>query len=413
MGSSRKFYEGGNYMTSNECLTPAAGFWNVTRRFFTQAVAAGLLLGVMTVPAVFAQNWVLAPLYGSSAGVIGQLAMTTLKTNMVVTAVSTTTNNLEVIAWNDTGTKLARTGSATGDVIFPLWGVAITALDSGRVVTAAANWNTSDLELTVWKVSLTGAVSRQGKIATGGLVTGVSIATLDSGRVVTAVQNSKGNLTLKVWKITSAGVITSEGGFTVNTPATSIALVGLNASQMVTAFRNGKGNLELISWSIDGSGNLTRQGTATGGAVAKVSIAYWGPNIVTAVETEKAELGFETWSIDASGGMGSVFSTTAGSAYGVVALCMFPTQPHTPLPFTAVENSSYGLSLAAWYVVPNSGGYITELASYNGGAYVGAQLAVASEGPGRPYFVVTAVKNKSSNLVLRAWQLYQTTTTPE
>jgi hypothetical protein len=306
------------------------------------------------------------------------------------------------------GTNLTRTGSATGDEILPLWGVAITTLDSSRVVTAAANWNTSDLELTIWKVSSTGSVSKQGKIATGGLVTGVSIATLDSGRVVTAVQNSKGNLTLRVWKITSAGVITQGSGFTVNAPASEIAIMGLNASQMVTAFRNGKGNLQLISWSISGSSAITRQGTATGGAVARVSIAYWAPNIVTAVGTEKAGLAIQTWSIDATGDMGALNSTGGGSAYGV-ALCMFPTQPDTPLPFTAVENTSYKLTLDVWYTIPESNGEIGELADYNGNSYVGSQLAVASEGPGRPYFAVTAIKNKSSNLVLKVWQMYQPT----
>lgn len=394
-------------MTFNPRNTRSTSFWNLLRRLAMGAIATWIFLGLAALPAA-AQNWALAPVYGASAGVIGQLAMTTLRTNVVVTAVTNTSNDLEVIAWNDTGTKLARTGSAVSDEVFPLWGVAITALDANRVVTAAANWNTSDLELTIWKVSSTGTVSKQGKVATGGLVTGVSIATLDSGRVVTAVQNSKGNLTLRVWKITSAGVITSEGGFTVNTPASSIAIVGLNASQMVTAFRNGKGNLELIAWSINGSGNVTRQGTATEGAVAKVTVVYWAPSIITAVETEKAGLAIETWSIDASGNLATLTGSSGGTALGV-ALCTFPTQPNTPLPFTAVENSSDDLSLDVWYTIPDSGGVIGELAYYNGNSYVGPQLAVASEGPGRPYFVVTAIKNKSSNLVLKVWQLYQPT----
>ena len=287
-------------------------------------------------------------------------------------------------------------------------GVAVTALDSSRVVTAAANWNTSDLELTIWKVSSTGAVSKQGKVATGGLVTGVSIATLDSGRVVTAVQNSKGDLTLRVWKISSTGVITEGDSFTVNTPASQIAIMDLNASQIVTAFRNSKDNLEMISWSIDGSGAITRQGTVNGGSATRVSVAYWTPNIVTAVETSKAEMSIQTWSIDASGNMAELYTTDGGSALGL-ALCMFPTQPNTPLPFTAVENSADDLSLGVWYTIPESGGDIGELADYNGTAYVSAQIAAASEGPGRPYFAVTAVKNKSSNLVLKVWQLYQPT----
>ena len=376
------------------------------RRFAVQ-VFAGFLLS-LALPAL-AQNWALTPVYGASAGVIGQLAMTTLKTNVVVTAVTNTSNDLEVIAWNDTGTKLERTGSAVGDEVFPLWGVAITTLDSGRVVTAAANWNTSDLELTIWKISATGSVSKQGKVATGGLVTGVSIATLDSGRVVTAVQNSKGNLTLRVWKITSAGVITQGGAWTVNAPASEIAIMGLNASQMVTAFRNSKEDLEMISWSINGSSTITREGTVNGGAAAKVSVAYWAPNIVTAVETDKAELAIQTWSIDASGDMAALNSAAGSTAFGV-ALCMVPTQPDTPLPFTAVETSADKLTLDVWYTVPDSDGEIGDLTYYNGNSYVAPTLAIASEGPGRPYFVVTAIKNKSSNLVMKVWQLYQPTT---
>jgi hypothetical protein len=394
-------------MKSNLRKAVSSSLLNVALRL--AIVATGFLLAAVAVPAALAQEWVLTSPYGSSGGVVGQIAMTTLKTNVVVTAVTNSSNNLEVIAWNDTGTKLERTGGATGDEVFPLWGVAITALDSSRVVTAAANWTTSDLELTVWKISSTGGVSRQGKIFTGGVATGVSIATLDSGRVVTAVQNSKGDLFLRVWKITAAGVISKEGSFTAGA-ASEIAIADLNASQMVTAFRNGKENLQLISWSIDGSGNITRQGTIVGGAVAKVAVAYWAPNIVTAVETEKTNLAIETWSIDASGAMAEAGYVNGGSAYGV-ALCTFPTQPDTPLPFTAVENGANKdkLTLDVWYTPPEEGEEITYLASYNGNSYVGPQLAVASEGPGRPYFVVTAVKNTSSNLVLKVWQLYETT----
>ena len=400
-------------MKSNPRKALSPGFLKLSADFLNMPlrlaiIAAGFLLATAAVPAVLAQEWVLTSPYGSSGGVVSQIAMTTLKTNVVVTAVTNSANKLEVIAWNDTGTKLERTGVATGDEVFPLWGVAITALDSGRVVTAAANWTTSDLELTVWKISSTGGVSRQGEIFTGGLVTGVSIATLDSGRVVTAVQDSKGDLFLRAWKITSAGVISKEGSYTAGA-ATEIAIADLNASQMVTAFRNGKENLELISWSIDGSGNITRQSSIIGGAVAKVAVAYWAPNIVTAVETEKTNLAIETWSIDASGDMAEAGYTNGGSAYGV-ALCTFPTQPDTPLPFTAVENSADKLTLDAWYTPPEEAPEITDLASYYGKSYVGPQLAVASEGPGRPYFVVTAVKNTTSNLVLKVWQLYEPTT---
>jgi hypothetical protein len=142
--------------------------------------------------------------------------------------------------------------------------------------------------------------------------------------------------------------------------------------------------------------------------VAKVTVAYWAPSIITAVETEKAELAIETWSIDASGNLATLTGSSGGTALGV-ALCTFPTQPNTPLPFTAVENSADDLSLDVWNTIPNSGGTIGELANYNGNSYVGPQLAVASEGPGRPYFVVTAIKNMSSNLVLKVWQLYQPT----
>jgi hypothetical protein len=124
------------------------------------------------------------------------------------------------------------------------------------------------------------------------------------------------------------------------------------------------------------------------------------------VETSKGEMAIQTWSIDASGNMAALNSTDGGSAFGM-ALCMFPTQPNTPLPFTAAETSADDLSLGVWYTIPESSGEIGELAGYNGTAYVSSQPAVASEGPGRPYFVVTAVKNKSSNLVMKVWQLYQ------
>jgi hypothetical protein len=394
-------------MTANSSKTTAVRFWNNLRRFGGRAAAGLFLLSAASAPAALGQTWELTQVYGNSAGLIGQLAMTTLKSNVVVTAVTNSTNNLEVIAWNDTGTKLARTGSATGDEVFPLWGVAITALDSSRVVTAAANWNTSDLELTVWKISPSGSVAQQGKIGTGGVVTEVSIAMLDSGRVVTAVQNSEGGLTLRVWEISSTGVITAENTYSVSS-ASEMAVMALNPSQVVTAYRNGKENLELIAFSIDGSNKITRQGTVTSGAVAKISMGYWPPNIVTAVETEKAGLDLQTWSVDASGDIASVLSASGGSAFAV-SLAMVPTAPDTPLPFTLVETSKDDLSLVAWYMNPEYEGDIGEMAYYNGGSYIGPQLAIASEGPGRPYFVVTAVKNTSSDLEMKVWQLYQPT----
>src|SRR5580698_2044993 len=164
-------------MRSNEASHLIVKFRADLRRL----AAAGIFLGIIAAPVACAQNWQLTSPYGSSAGVTGQVAITTLKTGTVVTATSTSANNLEIIAWNDTGTSLVHTGSATGDEIFPLWGVGITTLDSGRVVTADVNWTTGKLEVQVWKVSATGAVSKQGATATGGVVTQVSIAALDSG----------------------------------------------------------------------------------------------------------------------------------------------------------------------------------------------------------------------------------------
>jgi hypothetical protein len=393
-------------MSWNQVEMLANLMWRRPSRARQIVIIPAILLALITATKLQAQDWVLSSIYSNSAGEVGQIAMTTLKTGWVVTAVSTSTNNLEVISWNDTGTALARTGSATGDVIFPLFGLAITTLDSGRVVTAAVSPATGDMELAVWKISSTGTVSKQSSVL-GGVVSEVSVATLDSGRVVTAMQNSSGDLKVRVWKISSTGAFTTEGAYTAGA-ASQIAIVGVNASQVVTAFRNGSEDLELIAWSIDGSGNVTRQGEAKGGPVAKVAISYWAPSIVTAVETEKVALGFNTWSLDTSGNITKTYSTTGGEAFGV-ALCVFPTQPGQTLPFTLVENSSDDLSVAVWDYAPDEENIIYELASYNGTSYVAPQLAAASEGPGRPYFIVTAVRNTSSDLRMKVWQLYQPT----
>jgi hypothetical protein len=392
-------------MSANRTKALAPQFWRQVNALWKSSIGTVVFLSLLTVSA--SAQWVLSPLYQNTAGTVDQIAMTTLKTGWVVTAVSNSTTNLEVIAWNDTGTALKRTGSATGDKILALWGVAVTTLDSSRVVTAAVSFTTGHMELTVWKISSTGAVSQQGKTYSGGLATAVSVAALDSGRVVTGFQNNNGDLTVKAWKISSTGVITPQGSYSAGT-ATSISIVGLNASQVVTAFRNGSYDLELAGWSIDSSGKVTRQGIAKAGAVGKVAISYWAPYLVTASETSAAGLAVDTWSVDASGDIAQLYGTTTGSAFGV-ALCVFPTEPNVTLPFTAVENSHYDLSLVAWNSVPEEPGVVEELATHVGTSYVDSQLAAVPEGPGKPYFIVTAVRNKGSNLVVKVWQLYEPT----
>ena len=80
----------------------------------------------------------------------------------MVAAETNTSNDLEVIAWQDTTTKLVKTGTP-GVVQGPgLFSVAMPGLDSSRVVTADIDFS-GTLSINTWTVGPAGWLSKMGQ----------------------------------------------------------------------------------------------------------------------------------------------------------------------------------------------------------------------------------------------------------
>ncbi len=180
-----------------------------------KTVVASLLLASAAVV------WALPPTYhyGTSTNALanGPIAITTTvptlkdpRAAFVVAAEANASNDLEVIAWQDTTTKLVKT-STHGVVQGPgLFSVGITGLDSSRVVTADIDYS-GTLSINTWTVGTAGVV-KQGSFssAADAAYHNVAIATVSATEVVTAYQLLGGNLAVEAWTISAAGVPAAE-----------------------------------------------------------------------------------------------------------------------------------------------------------------------------------------------------------
>jgi hypothetical protein len=88
---------------------------------------------------------------GTAAGEASNIAITTVGTDLVVTALRNDSGNLELICWrlepDQTLSRLSDSGSHAGAVSW----VTIAAIDSSNMVTAVRN-GSGNLELTGWAV---------------------------------------------------------------------------------------------------------------------------------------------------------------------------------------------------------------------------------------------------------------------
>jgi hypothetical protein len=365
----------------------------------------------------------------ASAGAASQVSVaTTAETSSsgvvagayAVAACTNGSGDLEVIAWNvvigQGPIPLTRVGSATASKSTK--NVAITGLDSNRVVTAHVD-SAGALSVNVFVV---GAIEYPGggeqqplvwfqNGTTGGSATAVSIDALSSKEVVTAVRDKSGNLRVDAWSVspgvsaggTGAGLVNADGS-EVAGAVSDVAITGVTSSQAVTAFVNDSGNLQVIVWAI-GGGKVTRPpgGSATGSAVKQVSITTWaglsleGPVVVTAAINTKGNHELAYWNASSSGSIGAGNSATAGPA-SQVAVCSIP---HLGNPVTAICGNSSELDVEVWGNL--SGG---EIATFNSTSSPISAVAVASEGydsGGNGYFVTAARDSKSGNLEVEVW----------
>ena len=269
-----------------------------------------------------AQN--LFPLYGASAGAVSDVAVATTvppatgRASDVAAAVVNGSGELEVIAWQDTTSKLVHLGSAS----FPgaTGSVAITGLDASRVVTASYSGDFT-VAVNTWKLGGTDAgVVRQGSETQQPAYIGgsIGIARLSSTRVaVSFVDPSSADLFVYAYDISASGVPTYLAAWGVSGVADSgIGLLGItpvSSDLVMTAIRDLSGNLKVMTWKVTGSSVLPMH-TYTAGAVSKVAIGgrFGGGSVMTACANGSGDLENIYWNVSPSGNITRAQTVTAG-----------------------------------------------------------------------------------------------------
>jgi hypothetical protein len=174
---------------------------------------------------------------------------------------------VEVVAWQDTTTALVQTStSGTARVSGGLAAVAITGLDSGRVVTADVD-DTGVFSIQTWSVGENGVALQNGySTAAQSVSPEVSIATLSSTEVVTAYALPNGTLAVEAWTINAEGlpipvstvgyengnvigneVLQAQGGVF----ASQVSIATVNPNQVVTAIGDSSGSMWVTTWGIN------------------------------------------------------------------------------------------------------------------------------------------------------------------
>jgi hypothetical protein len=290
---------------------------------------------------------------------------------------------LEVLAWQDTTTSLLQT-SAAGSASVPggLAAVAVTGLDSGRVVTAEVD-GTGVLSIRTWTVGASGVALQNGySTAAESASPEVAIATLSSTEVVTAYALPNGTLAVEAWTISADGLPTAvstvgyqNGDVTGNEVlpaqngvfAAQVSIAMVNPNQVVTAIGDGSESMWVTTWGIN-SGVQAQQlqqipntvstnpvSVAVGAGQTKQFVPGIGilPPHYETVQTAFTpftnsghELNVLYWTISASGQLTQQPALTATCCdYGSVAAAMLPTN----VPMTSYNCIPYGCTVEEYY----------------------------------------------------------------
>lgn len=408
----------------------------------------GACIGLMALSSASAQS--LKPAFSAKTyGAASEVAIANAGSGYVVTSLKNGNGDLEVIAWQDTGTSLVRLGSATGGPI--TFGTAIVAVTPNLVVTAAFNSNFT-LELISWQFNpkSDSPIARLSSATAAGQVGGTSVAIAAGGLscafpdnlyCVMTTTNSGAIQEVSEWGVSNKGVITAQGtlaGFSASEVA--VAAVGDGISTccglpyFVTAVKSGS-NLEIQGWAFaptakDPDGVLTSGSPAyNGGAVGPLAVAVAANNGVgcfiatTAAINASGDLEITSVNFFIVSGYGyidPVSQTTAGAASQVAidsALFSIATPPSV---VTAVLNGSGNLSIELWNTDPSMS--IQKIASYNTSSPI-VSVAVAAESDDAylqtcynpiacsvefsepwAFHIVTAARTSKGDLEMQVWQ---------
>jgi hypothetical protein len=186
-------------------------------------------------------------------------------------------------------------------------GTTLPSLENPRaqyVVIAEQNAN-SDLEVLAWHNTSSSLVATPpAGLAKKTGVTGVAVTGLDSHRVVTADVTHDGVLSIHTWTVGSGGVKREKEYHTATATASSnVAIAALSSTEVATAYETPAGQVIVEAWTIAGDGLPSPKATlGTGPSAYEVSIAAVNPHqVITAAGDSTQALWVNTWGVDATG----------------------------------------------------------------------------------------------------------------
>jgi len=360
---------------------------NIKRNVY--AAAAGLMAAYMAAATASAQNF-MEYQYGATGGSVADVSVANLMPNWVVTGVTegdADSSDQTLTTWESTGHALVKRGVGHGPLL-DNWGMVTVVLTPNLVVTGGMRQGS--LRLTSWSISSTGAVTL-GKTTLADEVQGLAMTRLDSGRVVVAALNNVGQLNISVWAVTPSSI--SLEGQINGIACNDLAIAALSSSQIVTAVQTASGDLQLESWSVNDAGALTYLEDNSAGGIKQVSITAWeAGHVATAVINSLNDLEVIDWDVNPNTGVITRVSSANVGAVSEVAVSTIG-----PLIFTASVNSSGNVDAGVWGY---SGPQLTAGDSAQREAAKGV-LAVSLNPAGLQS--VTASANSAGNLQLDVW----------
>jgi hypothetical protein len=401
---------------------------------------------------------------GVSAGQISALDTTTLRSDLVVTAVRNGSGDLELISWrlhpDSTVSRLGDSGSAAGEVDM----LTVTALDDQNVITAVRN-GSGNLELIGWHVDGNGTFDRWPGVGEAGEIYDLALETLTatlSGTtfttVLTAVRDGSDNLLLIAW---AADPVSRAFTRLTDIGAGEAALVGMTTTVIETdtptvlvSMRQGSGNLKIIAFDVVGEAGdiaLVRSGEYENDAdteVTQTALLTLDPNRFLSACRIDGNLEVATYELSrsaitlirpfAEAGAGEASLVTAASldASEVLTACrdgsgnllligwstaardftidrisdsgslagevsLVALAVVDRVAVTAVRDGGGNLLMISWEVAP---GLTSITRPWHEGSHAGAVSAIAMTRL-RADLLITAVRDGSGNLELISWRV--------
>jgi hypothetical protein len=368
----------------------------------------------------------------------------------VVAAEANASNDLEVIAWHDTG--VAKTGLVLvgNDVVEGpgLHSVGITGLDSSRVVTADIDYS-GTLSINTWTVGPAGVVKENGT-STGANVAyhNVAITTLSPTEVVTAYQllgapgvsdSGGSSLAVEAWTIAADGSPAPEGAIAFLPIAApdidEVSIATVNSNLVMTSANDTDNDLLVATWGFDSAGVYYQDGAdlpntaGTGsenlgigaGSTLRFQDHFPYLEIIQSAVTPvsyKGQVAAINWSISATGMLTQLnipaWTTNTSDPYSEVAACMVAGKVPITIYGDVDDNYvnlgvfSYASSFYNYSAIQNVNQYgITSIAS----AAAGDDYSPLRLGTYSGYFVTAVLTHYPAdapsayvnNLAIRKW----------